>query len=243
MDPGDGCLVEALEQADPLPQRLLEVDRPVQGEIGEVGASLLGARLPGEEIDDLLLDESRVDVHDHHPLATTLQTVTLDGDIDRALRCGSHQVLPHPVQIPVADQELIAHHRVAGQTVDAVDVPSGVGNRRSDGAEVFGADPHPDHRHHRHRAGRGRGVVDLLELDVEAALPSEEEKISDRGPFAGDPDEHVEGETATDDYLLDVVDLDLGLGQDRHQPGRDPRSIRSMDRDEDRRVFSHRPSG
>ena len=92
------------------------------------------------------------------------------------------------------------------------------------------------------RVGVGR-VVDLLELDVEATLPSEEEKISDRGPFAGDPDEHVEGETAPDDYLLDVVDLDLGLGQDRHQPGRDPRAIRTMDRDEDRRVFSHRPSG
>ena len=216
MDPGDGCLVEALEQADPLAQRLLEVDRPVQGEIREVGAPLLGTSLPGEEIYDLLLDQRRVDVHDHHPLASTFQTVALDGDVDRALRRRSHQVLSHAVEIPVADQELIAHHRVAGKAVDAVDVPSGVGNRGGDRAEVFGADTHTYHCHHRHRAGRGRGVVDLLELDIEAALPSEEEKISDRGPLAGDSDEHIEGETPTDDNLLDVVDLDLRLGEHRH---------------------------
>ena len=34
-------------------------------------------------------------------------------------------------------------------------------------------------------------------------------KIPDRGPLTGDPDEHVEGQTAADDDLLDVVDLDL----------------------------------
>src|SRR5690606_28145384 len=58
---------DAREGRDALAQRLGEVDltahRPL-GDLGDLGAR---ARVVGEELDDLLLDEGRVDVHDEEP--------------------------------------------------------------------------------------------------------------------------------------------------------------------------------
>ena len=71
-------------------------------------------RLVGEQIDDLVLDEGRIDVHHHQPLRPAFQTLGLDGHIERALgRCGEEH-LPNLVQITVGDHQFVRDHRVAG---------------------------------------------------------------------------------------------------------------------------------
>ena len=45
----------------------------------------------GEHLDDLALDEGRVDVHDDQPLGPPVQAGALDGDVDAERRGGERE--------------------------------------------------------------------------------------------------------------------------------------------------------
>src|SRR5688572_28349749 len=69
---------------------------------------------------------------------------------------------------------------------------------------------------------------------MQTLLPGEVEDLTDSLPLLVDPDQHVEGESTSHRDLFDVVDLDISPGQYCHQPGGDTRTVRTVDRYQDR---------
>ena len=70
-------------QRHPLVQAGREVELAAHGPLGDRG-DLLGAApaCVGEQLDDLVLDQGRVDVHDDEPAAAPGQAGGRDGDVD-----------------------------------------------------------------------------------------------------------------------------------------------------------------
>ncbi len=80
------ALREPCEDRDPLAQALGEVELPTHRGLGD-GVHLLGTPGMGrEELDDLVLDEGRVDVEDDKPAPATSQARGGDGEVHSFLR-------------------------------------------------------------------------------------------------------------------------------------------------------------
>src|SRR5690606_35746170 len=75
-------LGQAGQHGDAAAQRLGEVQLAPHRRLGDGPDLGLGARVRGEHLDDLALDERRVDVEDDQPLAAPGEPGPLDGDVD-----------------------------------------------------------------------------------------------------------------------------------------------------------------
>ncbi len=77
-------LLQARQQADPLAERLLEVESPAMA--ASVTAATSAPQPPslGEQVDHLALQEGRVRVHDDEMLGPAMQAGGLHCDVDLA---------------------------------------------------------------------------------------------------------------------------------------------------------------
>src|SRR5690606_17136811 len=191
------------------------------------------SRLARQQVDHFLLDQGRIDVHHDKPFGTTTESVGLDRHVYGA-GCGKlDQPFPDLIDVPIRNDQLVADHRITGQPKDPFDVSSPGGDRGGDQAELVGADHRSDERHHGATAKRSRSRRHHFEVDMEVSLPGEVENLAHGLAFLVHTDQHVEGESPSDHDLLDVVEVDVATGEDVHQPGRDPRTVGSVYRNED----------
>ncbi|GHD77120.1 hypothetical protein GCM10007394_02340 [Salinibacterium amurskyense] len=65
---GDHALLETRERCDSRSEALLEIEFAVHGARGDVGNFWFGACASGEEFDDFVLDEGRVDIENNEKL-------------------------------------------------------------------------------------------------------------------------------------------------------------------------------
>ena len=216
-------LRHALEQRDPLAQRLLEVDLAAHGPLGDLGDLGLAARVGGDHLDDLALDEGGVDVHDDEPHRAPQQAGRLYGDVD-ALGGGldGEQRAQH-LGLHARDGQVDGGDGIAGHPLDAVDVGAAVRDPAGDGR-------------HRRRPERGaqhgdvRATRAALPVVADAAVDLDLHAQRGRGlldgvaqllPVPRRGDEDPEDEPAAQHDLLDVDDLDAGGRQGREHRGRD----------------------
>ena len=73
---------QARQRGHPLVQRLGEVQLAAHRGLGDLGDRGLGAGPGGEHLDDLALDQRRVDVEHDEPLGPSRQAVVLERDVD-----------------------------------------------------------------------------------------------------------------------------------------------------------------
>ena len=98
-DLGEHRLRQAGQRGDPLVQARREVQLAAHGPLGD-GRHLVGP--PGvrrEQLDDLVLDQGRVDVHDDQPAAAPSQTGGGDRDVDPAGRGLQGQLAAQAVDV------------------------------------------------------------------------------------------------------------------------------------------------
>ena len=166
-DPVDRGLVEPGEQPDALAQRTLEVQlaghRP-RGRRRHLGPA---ARLVGEQLDDLVHDQRRVDVHDDEPLGAAFQPVDLHGDVDPLGLRHLAELAPHGLDVAGDDDEVVRGDRVGGQPDDPVDVAAGGGDRLGHRGQRRRGERAAEHGHGvPHQPGAARGAGDPLEVDL-----------------------------------------------------------------------------
>ena len=102
----------------------------------------------GEELDDLVLDQRRVDVEHDEPLRPAVEPRRLDGDVEAARRGVDDQGLAEPVGVVGSGQiELDAGDGVARQPGDPVDVGAAAGDAGGDGGDRPRPEPVAEHRH------------------------------------------------------------------------------------------------
>ena len=73
------------EQGDPLGQGLGEVDLAPHRTFGDVGDSFGAAGVVGQQFDDLILDQGRVDIEHDESAAEAVQADRLDRQVDARL--------------------------------------------------------------------------------------------------------------------------------------------------------------
>jgi hypothetical protein len=119
-------LVQPGQQGDPFAQGRLEVQVAAHGRRGDLG-HLRGAPGPrGQQVDDLVADERRVDVHDDEPHRAPAQAAPLDGHVDLLLGRLAGPRHPQRRRVRAGDVHLDAGHGVLRQPGDPVDVgPAG----------------------------------------------------------------------------------------------------------------------
>ena len=112
------------------------------GDGGDLG---LAAGMLGEELDDLVLDEGRVDVHDDQPAPAAGQPTGRDGDVRRRGTLASRRAArAGPVDVGAGDVELHRRDRVPGEPSDPVDVGAVSGDPRCDGGDPLGPEWRPE---------------------------------------------------------------------------------------------------
>ena len=121
-------LGQPLEESDAASQRRTEVQLAVHGGLRDRRDLGQAAGLLGQHLDDLTLDEGRVDVHDDQPLGAAVQAGRLDGDVDRLRGCFLCQRGAQLARVRSGDLELDAGDRIAREPHDAVDVRAELGD-------------------------------------------------------------------------------------------------------------------
>jgi len=86
---------------------------------------------------DPLLKQVAVEVENHPSPCPSLPALDLYRNVDRPLRRRLHQAGPDLVDVSPRDGQLIAHYRVSGESKDAFDVASPLGDRRRHRPKVF----------------------------------------------------------------------------------------------------------
>ncbi len=196
-------------------QRLLEVElagHRARRHLGDLG---LAAAVRREQLDDLLLDEGRVDVEDDEAAAAAGQAARCDRDVDALGRGDERELGAQGRHVGAGDVELDGRHGVARQTTDAVDVGAVVGDPGRDEGDGVRAE---------RRAEDDDGGAPLARARVDAGALDDGERQAeavggDRGGVAQLVDvrpgaqQDGEGQVAVDDDLLDVEDLRVDPGQ------------------------------
>jgi hypothetical protein len=135
---GEHRLRKARQRGHPSPERLLEVELAGHGPSGHGSHLLLAPAVRGEQLDDLLLDQRRVDVEDHEAASAARQPARSDGDVNPRRRCDEGQLVAQRGHEGAADVELDRRHGVARQPPDPVDVRAVVGDPGRDQAHGVG---------------------------------------------------------------------------------------------------------
>ena len=162
-----------------------------------------------EQLDDLLLDEGRVDVEDDEAAATAGQAARCDRDVDALRRGDERELGAQGRHVGAGDVELDGRHGVARQPTDAVDVGAVVGDPGRDEGDGVRAE---------RRAEDDDGGAPVPRARVDAGALDDGERQAeavggDRGGVAQlvdvRPGAQQDGErqVAVDDDLLDVEDL------------------------------------
>ena len=186
-------------------------------------AAVPGVR--GDELDDLVLDEGGVDVHDDEPGTAPRQPGRGDRDVTPGLGRDEGEVAAQRRHVGAGDVELDRRHGPARQPADAVDVRAVPGDRPGDGRDVPGLEGRR-HDDDGGPPGAAAGVVAATadERDVHAhRLTGPREAVGEDVLVATGREQHRQGEVAPHDDLLDVEDvrahrgggLEDGLGDAR----------------------------
>ena len=187
-------------------------------------------RLCGQQFDDLVLDECRVDVEHDESLRPAAQPFSLDRDVEAGLGCRRvEEVGPELAFVAVANEELVAHHGISREPDDAMDVAAGVGDGSGRGPEFVGVKGGAEHGDDVAPGDRGGGWGYDVEVDLHALFPPEQEHLLQEVPTGRHADHHAEGELAADDDLLDVLHIGPGVLEQGHQPCGDAWMVRARE--------------
>ena len=110
------------EDGDALAQRLGEVELPAHRALGDRGDLCLAAGVGREQLDDLLLDQGRVDVHDDEAAPAPGQAGGRPPRCRRPARRPPARARGAARDVRAGDVELDGRDGVAGEPPDAVDV-------------------------------------------------------------------------------------------------------------------------
>ena len=142
---GEHRLRQARQGGHPSAERLLEVELAGHGASGHGSHLLLAPAVGGEHLDDLLLDQRRVDVEDHEAASAPRQPARGDGDVDPRRRCDEGQLVAERGHEGATDVELDRRHGVARQPPDPVDVRAVVGDLGRDQGHGVGEQGRAEH--------------------------------------------------------------------------------------------------
>ncbi len=224
-------LGHAGQQRDPGVQRLREVELTAHRALGHLAHLGLAAGVRGDQLDHLVLDERRVDVHHHEVCAAAAEAASLHRDV-HAERCRLRsQGLAQLLLVGARDRQLDRGHRVRRGAHDAVDVAPERGDASRD-ARQRGRQQRVAEHGHQEAASAAGDVLGRAEDDVGVHLQLVRDLA--RGDSSGvehergavlhrRADEDAEGETAADHDLLGVEDLEVvdgeGCGEGRGDAG------------------------
>ena len=237
--------VEAFEQRDALPQRGGEVELAAHGRLGHLG-HLGGAAGPvGEQVDDLVLDQRRVDVHHDQPHRPPVEAGPLHRHVHPAVDGHLGERVPQRHRVGPRHVELDAGHRVAGQPGDPVDVGAArprSGPRRPrprSGCSGLPSTVTCSRPLTRRGAGAGRRLGraggDLrLEAEVGRQVADGAVDRGQVGRLASQADEHAEHQPAPDRHLLDVGYAQREAREGAEQPRGDAGPVPAGQRDQER---------
>ena len=99
-----------------------EIQFATHRRLGHGGHLGLAAGMAGEQLDDLVLDQGAVDIHDDEAPTPAGQARGRDGDIDTGAGRGKRDLATQRPQIGAGDVELDRGDGVTGEAPDPVDV-------------------------------------------------------------------------------------------------------------------------
>ena len=221
--------VQAGEQPDSLVQRLGEVQLAAHGRGRHLAHLRSAACAGGEHINRLVLQERRVDVHDHEPHRAAVQPGSLyshiHAELDRVT--GEHRAQANGVR--ARNFKFNTGNGAIGQPADPVDVRPARGDAACDGGNRGGQQRPAEHGDVQpapaalQRLARAHG-----DLGFHPHVGGERGDLAvDRGEVGGlvARQQHAEDEAPADHDLLDVNDRQLMPGQRGKQARGDPRPV------------------
>ena len=200
-----------------LVQRLGEVQFTAHGGLGDLRHRRLRADSGGQHLDDLALDQRRVDVEHDEPLGPSRQAVVLQRDVDALFdRDPRHRRLQLAVGRPRwhGDAQLQPGDGIVRDAADEVDVDSERGNLPGHDAERLRRDGPPQH-HDRvgGRLSQDGQVVAALDGDIEPdgldGLQHVVPQLVSTGHVGRTDDQDAQGQPTPDHDLFDVEQFDL----------------------------------
>ena len=238
--------VEALEPGHAVAQRGLEVEIATHGGVRHGRHLRLQAGVGGEQVDDLALDQRGVDVEHDQAHAVAAEVGRLDRDVEALDRGLDREHRAERLGVGSGHMEVDRRHRVSRHPLDAVDVRAGVGDAAGDGREGAGLQRRPDDGHVG-AAFEPLPVVAGAAVDVDAHVQRCSGLVDARAqllPVARRRDQDAQDEAAPQHDLLDVEDLDAGVGEGREDGRRDAGPVLAHEGDEQGlgsfRHFGHR---
>ncbi len=230
----EGGRVDALEQRDPVAERLLEVQLAGHGRGGDALDLRELAGVLGEHLDDLALDQRRVHVEHDQAHPAPHQVGRLDGDVD-ALDGGlGGEQGAEPLGVGAGDVQVDRRDGVAGHPLDAVDVGAAVGDPTGDRGHVAG----PERRTDDGDVGATLAahlVVAHAAIDVDGHVEGGAGRLHggpEPLPVTGRRDQDAQDQPAPEHDLLDVEHLDAGVGERLEDRRRHARPVLAAQRDE-----------
>ena len=218
----DVCHRKASKERHPLAEGGGEVQLAGHGRLGDRCHLLLEPEPGRQLVDDLTLEERRVRIHDDQPLGATVESCTLDGDVDGfgdgELAEGGAQLFG----VRASHQQLIGLDRSIAEADDALDVTPARRDVGEDGAEAGRLD-HPRHQRHQQPTALRRGsfgrATDLhrdRSVAFKAGRTDGRFELNRRRSVA-EADLEAQDEVSTDRDLADVGDLGGHLGHGTEQ--------------------------
>ena len=137
-DVGEHVFAEPGQQRHPLPQGRLEVQLTAHGRRGDLRHLRGAPGPPGEQIDDLILDEGRIDVHHDQPHGPPPQATLLYRHIHLLLGRLAGQFGAQRGRVGAGHFHLDARHRALREPGDPVDVGPVRGDTAGDGGDGAG---------------------------------------------------------------------------------------------------------
>ena len=188
----------------------------------------------GEQLDHLALDQRRVDVHHDQPHRAAQQAGRLDRDVHALRGRLEREQGAEPFGVRAGHVQVDGGDGVARHPLDPVDVGAAVGDPARDGGHGGRLERRPDH------GDVGATLTtDLVvagaAVDVDAhpeAVGGRLHGVAQPLPVAGRRHQDAQDQPAAEHDLLDVEDLDPGLGQGGEDRGGDAGPVLAGDGEE-----------